>query len=362
MIFAVYWVMGNMAGNAFAPTDQDMYIHIVNMPDEFAEFLAAGGENSPFAQFNITSITPDQLEQSQYDLQNGDIYLIVIFPKNIDLISPVEEQIIQRQLLSTNSSSSQAFHQFSSVLHIFHDAITQPETLFYFDDEPYDFATEQEITGMILSSLLPILLLTMLFSGCLSITPESIAGEKERGTIASILVSPIDRGQFAMGKIISLSVIALLAGLSSFAGTILALPMLLGDEIGLGGALGSYAVIDYLWLFGIIMSTVLLIVALMSVISAFAKSVKEAASILGPLMIVFMLAGFSTLFGAAGGGAFYMYLIPAYNSAQGIYGIFGFSYAPLHVLISILSNLAIAGALALLLAKMFNSEKVMFKK
>ena len=43
--------------------------------------------------------------------------------------------------------------------------------------------------------------------------------EKERGTIATLLVTPMKRGQLAMGKIISLGIIGLLSGISSFVGT-----------------------------------------------------------------------------------------------------------------------------------------------
>jgi ABC-type Na+ efflux pump permease subunit len=59
--------------------------------------------------------------------------------------------------------------------------------------------------------ILPFLILSFLFSGCLAVTPESIAGEKERGTIATLLVTPIKRRELAIGKIISLSILATLA-------------------------------------------------------------------------------------------------------------------------------------------------------
>ena len=66
--------------------------------------------------------------------------------------------------------------------------------------------------------MMPLLILVFLFSGCMAIAPESIAGEKERGTIATILVTPIRRSELALGKIFSLSIIALLSGLSSTVG------------------------------------------------------------------------------------------------------------------------------------------------
>ena len=43
----------------------------------------------------------------------------------------------------------------------------------------------------------------------MAVAPESIVGEKERGTIATLLVTPMKRSELAVGKVLSLSVIGL---------------------------------------------------------------------------------------------------------------------------------------------------------
>ena len=117
------------------------------------------------------------------------------------------------------------------------------------------------------------MLIIFLFSGCMSTAPESIAGEKERGTIATLLITPLRRRDLALGKICALSIIALLSGLSSTVGTLLSMPTLMQMEGNVGAA---YTPVHYLALCLIILSTVLFIVACISLISAFAKSIKEA--------------------------------------------------------------------------------------
>ena len=72
-----------------------------------------------------------------------------------------------------------------------------------------------------MAMIMPMLMVSFLFSGSMGVAPEAIAGEKERGTMATLLVTPINRAHIAIGKILSLSVIALLSGLSSFLGVIL---------------------------------------------------------------------------------------------------------------------------------------------
>ena len=93
--------------------------------------------------------------------------------------------------------------------------------------DTFDMADDKDSTAQLFSSMLPFLLLIFLYSGCISVAPESIAGEKERGTIASLLITPVKRSHIALGKIAALSIIALLSGASSAIGTIASVPNLI---------------------------------------------------------------------------------------------------------------------------------------
>ena len=198
-----------------------------------------------------------------------------------------------------------------------------------------------------------------LFSGCMAIAPESIAGEKERGTIATLLVTPMKRGQLAMGKIISLGIIGLLSGISSFVGTMLSLPKLMGTESNAMYA-SVYSVTDYILLLLVILTTVLVLVGALAVISAFAKTVKEAGSMIMPLMVVVMVISITSMLGSGAPKEFYWYLIPFYNSVQGMTGIFDFPYSGINIVACLVSNLIYTGILSTVLAKMFGSEKIMY--
>lgn len=162
----------------------------------------------------------------------------------------------------------------------------------------------------------------------MAVAPESIVGEKERGTIATLLVTPMKRSELAVGKVLSLSVIGLLGGVSSFIGTMLALPNLMGgaalEDDSMTGAMSAavYSGTDYVLLLFVILSTVLVIIGAISLMSGLAKSVKEAGTMVSPLMIVVMLIGVSTMFGDGAPKEVYWYLIPFYNSVQCMNGIF----------------------------------------
>ena len=90
------------------------------------------------------------------------------------------------------------------------------------------------------------------------------------------------------------------------------LPKLMGaGDVALEAA--AYGAGDYAALFAVIASTVLLLTGMIAVLSAFAKTVKEASMLVMPLMIVSMLVGVTSMFGDVHAQLGW-YCIPLYNS------------------------------------------------
>lgn len=121
-----------------------------------------------------------------------------------------------------------------------------------------------------------------------------------------------------------------------------------------------YVPMDYVMLLLIILSTVMVLVSVIALISAFAKSVKEAATTVSPLMIVVTFISLSPMLNQGEGVPLYRYLIPVYNSVQCMNGIFSFTYQPVEILVTVIMNLCMAGVLVFGLTRAFQSEKVMF--
>lgn len=360
MIFLLYTIMGNAIGN-MTSVDEDFkpQAAVVSMPDSLKETLES--------VFTVNSIESSALEQSKEEIEQKDSQICIVFPEDFDaqvngydIASGESAPNIQIYYNSSDTESQVAYTSVIEVLDQYEAALTNK-----FDinqgGERYDLATEKDTAGTIFSSMLPMLLLIFLYSGCIAVAPESIAGEKERGTIATMLITPIKRSDIAIGKICALALIALLSGISSAVGTILSLPKLMGGAVdGLTGDV--YGVTDYLMLGVVVIATVLLLITLISIISAFAKSVKEAQTAVVPLMIVVMLVGITAMFGTGAKTEFYYYLIPIYNSVQCMVGIFSFEFQAVNILIAIVSNLVYSLIGVWVLAKMFNSEKIVYSK
>ena len=227
-------------------------------------------------------------------------------------------------------------------------------------EEVYDMATEEDMSAQIFSMMVPMLMMVFLFSGCMAVAPESIAGEKERGTIATLLVTPMKRSHLAIGKIVSLSVIAILSGFSSFLGMMLSLPKMMGTDEGVNASV--YKMSDYILTLLVVLSTVLVIITVVSIISAFARNVKEATGWVTPVMIISMLLGVTSMVPSLCKTEPVWFVIPLYNSVQSMNGIFSMDVNVVNIAVTVAANICYAGIGVFVLAKMFDNEKVMFSK
>ena len=371
LIYLVYTLMGDaFATNLSGETEEDAVYRVqaVHMSEAVYGMLALS--EAPVEIY----VCPDcdelhDAESMAEGLQSGAVDLYIAFPENFDALvaaydpasgQPAPE--VQIYYDSTSQSSTTAYTVMTAVLDGFESTMANRFDINRTADVTFDLASEEDITGMLFSMLMPMLLVMLTFSGCMAVAPESIAGEKERGTIATLLVTPLRRSELAIGKIAAISIISLLSGTCSFLGVLLSLPKLMGgEEMGMVDA-SIYGITDYLWILGVILSTVLLFVSLISVLSALAKSVKEASGLVTPILLLVMVVGVSGMFGSGGTVEPVMHLIPVYNSVQCISGIFSMSYEPVSVIITMVTNVALAGVMVAVLTKVFNSERIMFNK
>lgn len=358
LIYVLYNFMGSALSNVYSVDEDYTYtVAVQHMPQSLKPVFSADGVRIAYKEIQDTA-----LENAKQDVVDSKTDLCIQFPPDFDRQVADRSAVPQVSVYynAANTTSTAAYTLVTGILDNYESAMAN-----VFDvnagEDTYNLADEKDETGMIFSSMMPMLLLIFLFTGCMAVAPESIAGEKERGTIATLLVTPLKRSELAIGKIIALAVMALLSGASSTIGTLLSLPKLMGAAAeGMNATM--YTPADYAVLCVVILSTVILLITLISVVSALAKTIKEAQMWVTPLMIVVMLIGITAMFGNGAKAEWYYYLIPLYNSVQCMIGIFSFQSTGLHVAIMAISSICYAGLGVFALAKMFDNEKILFSK
>ncbi len=350
ILYLCYTLIGVISSSVTADQPQSYTAYVRNMPDILSDSLSA--------VLDVSS-QPVTDEEAKNLIAEGELDLLIIFPENFGELTPsADAPNVEIFYNSAETSSLNAFSAVTALLNVYEESIAN-----VFDinggDGVYDLADSTSVSMYVLSMVVPMVMIMLMLSGCISVVLESIAGEKERGTIATLLVTPVRRSHLAAGKIIALSVISVLSGLSSFLGLVLSLPNLMGGY-SVEFTLAAYGALDYLGLFLVVISTVLIFVALLAIVSAYAKSTKEANGLIAPVMIVALVCSLASMFVSS--PSIGLYFVPILNSSLCISSLMGGVFGIAPFLITMAVNLVCAAALSFLLGVMFNSEKIMFNK
>ena len=365
LLYLIYTFMGSgMSRMATEGKDDLVVVQVENMPESVTPLI----EGIP-----SVAVLPQPVSQEDINsLEGKDLNEVLVrFPEAFDSIvaaynpqSGLAAPNVEIYYNSANNASSRVYYMLESTLKAYEDQLSNRFDINRADTEEaqFDMANTDDVVGGILSKLIPMLILMMIFSGVMAIAPSAIAGEKERGTIATLLVTPMKRNELALGKVVSLSGMALLSGVSSFIGIALGLPKMIqadtaGIELGL-----NYTGADYVVLLISILATVLIMASMVSILSALAKDVKNAGTMIVPFMLVVMFCGLMPMFQSGTPESLTAYLIPFYNSVQVMTSVFAHEMTWLPVIVTLAANVCYTGVAVWVLTKLFNSEKVMFSK
>ena len=188
LIYVMYTFIGSALISQYSVEDTyQASVVVVNEPDQLDEILDQ-------SLFSTQQGEMASLEQYQTALTEESLDLCMVFPERfrqeIEVYEPSSGTSAPNIAIYYNSTSAKSETAYRMIL----EQLNQYESTMAnrFDvnagNEIYDMATEQDVTGSLFSSILPLLLLIFLFSGCMSVATESIAGEKERGTIQRTLL------------------------------------------------------------------------------------------------------------------------------------------------------------------------------
>lgn len=251
-----------------------------------------------------------------------------------------------------------------------------PGLLQPFEVSRQNVAPPEKVGGAIIGGMIPYIIILLCFTGAMYPAMDLTAGEKERGTMETILCTPVGRTELVLGKFLmvltaSLSTVVL-AGLST------AITFPLGGMLftrgggGTGAAAaesaramsgGTLPLIDPLGLiasFAMVLPVAVLFAAGIFTIALFAKSYKEAQSTVSPLVVVVILPALAAMLPGVELNA-KLALVPILNVALACKELVSgtFNWGLLALIFG--STCAYAAAALALAVRMFNREDVIFR-
>ncbi|MFH1609457.1 MAG: ABC transporter permease [Candidatus Bipolaricaulota bacterium] len=222
-----------------------------------------------------------------------------------------------------------------------------------FTVEIADIAGEDALAHVLLIRMLPYFLVLSILSGAMGFGAEITAGEKERGTLATLLVSRLTRGEIVLGKFMAILAVSLTTTLLSAIGLILGI-----QSFGAGpGGIPAQAAA---WTVALLLPLAMALSALVLIVGSFARNQKEANAYLLPLMMLVVLIGVSTMIGTTDPRGAEL-AIPIAGPMAALGRALAGTLTGADVGWAFLSSAALAVLLIALAVRLFRSESVLFR-
>jgi sodium transport system permease protein len=245
-----------------------------------------------------------------------------------------------------------------TLLGINYDELSPPLTV-----RTADVATGESFGRMILSRLLPYFMVLAILTGAMGLGAEITAGEKERSTIATLLVSQLSRTEIVLGKFLTVLTVSLVSSLLS------AIGLLIGVQFFGGGLTPSSlptSIVFHLdlsafgWMLVVLVPLAVILAALVIIVGSFARSQKEASTYLLPIYMVIVLVGMVSMTGSVSFEGL-RFLVPVVNALYALQAIIVGDVVIRDLLFTLIANVACGGLLIFLAVRLFKREAVLFR-
>ena len=224
-----------------------------------------------------------------------------------------------------------------------------------------DVASSESLGRMILSRLLPYFMVLAILTGAMNLGAEITAGEKERGTIATLLVSQLSRTEIVLGKFLTILTVSLVSSLLSAVGLLLGIRYF-GEGLAPAGTQATFSLglSAFGWMLAVLIPLAVILAALVMIVGSYARSQKEASTYLMPIyMVIILVALVSMTGGVTFAGA--RFLIPVANALYALQEIIIGTLEASHFVYTLAANVVCGGLLILASIFLFKREAVLFR-
>ena len=347
---------------------------------EVPAVMILGGEDSPHVRAELERLTDVRIVPTQLDyeseISNKQIRAAVEIPEGFEAkLAAGDPSTVKIYMYENDLKSGFGADRLQSFFRELRDRIVRehlearnlPQSLVRpCDIEKKNVAPPEKVGGAVLGGLVPYFIILLCMTGAMYPAMDLTAGEKERGTIETILCSPVSRTHLVLGKflmVLTASIATAALSLLSMAGSFgIAKTLLMGvapasADSALQISITGKAIVS---IFFIVSPLAVFFSAALLATSLFAKSFKEAQSYISPLMVVIVLPAVAALLPGVE-LSLPLALVPVLNTSlvgkEIITGTYHWGYIAL-----IFGSSCVYAAAAIAIAvKLFQREDVLFR-
>ncbi|MBB1378516.1 ABC transporter permease [Pseudoalteromonas sp. SR43-2] len=371
IIFAIVAFIGTQAA---LDADQKVNTYVIINGEYAQEFTDKVFYHKSFELYN-GSKTFNTIEDLKAGVTAGDIDMGIYLPSNAVKTLDNGEQSKWQVVFNDAKSINYLFDRVKELAQEYSDVL-QADKLKSFGIErsahkaildpievvKVDTADKRENLGEKIGAYLPYLLIPLVLMGATYPAIDLGAGEKERGTLETLLLTPITRTELVLGKFITLLTTSIASTTITIVsmGCWVAVALAFADLDFIKTAFGTLAVSDLLMIFLLLLPLAAIFSSLALAISIYARTFKEAQNYMQPLsMVVFFPIIISIMpnMELTAKTAF----IPVTNVALAIKDIIKGTVDYTFVGLIFLATAIIAAGLLAFCVKWFNREDVLFR-
>lgn len=342
-------------------------------PQEQALVLpVSGAEHAPgliaFLQENNVEIVEAPPDPAAAVREGNRDVVLIISPDYPEAFRKGEPAPVQMILDSSRTTSSASIQRVRSLLNSYSGLLANlrlqargvhPGLLSAVSIGVRDVATPQS-QALIFLNMMPFLITLNVFAGGMFVIIDSTAGERERGSLEPLLINPVTRREFVLGKLIAslpFAMVTLGLVLGIFWAGFQVIPV--EDYIGFPMVLDARALAS---IYILVLPEVVLASCMQMLVATFTRSFKEAQTYLGFLPLIIGLPSMFLSFTPVKSQVINM-LAPTYGQSILINQILrGETVSSQYVLIATVSTLVVAMVFLLVSIRLYQREQVLFGK
>ena len=375
LVIGIYSLMGKMTESMTQDIEEHIpTVYMVHAPETVKQIAQATGYDQVAEIYWLDTITDSRQKELEAHILDGTAELMVTFEDAFEEKITAYEQAgdaipeVTIYYNTTGNYSTAARSVFKGmILDVYKEMLLGArlgnlELLTIYEENSVVIVDEDKANGEALAMMLPYLITMLLFAGAMSLCVDAITGEKERGTMASMLLTPIKRRELVVGKLVALSLLSAISAVVYAGAMIVAMPMMMrsmtdGASMELNVKFSPAQIIELML---IMITLVYLYVAIVSLVAVIAKNAKEASTYVSPLYILVIVLGMITMFQGGQEKADAMFAIPVYGSALAIQRLMTNELTFVQFGLTAVGNVLVAVLVTYAITKAFNNEKIMF--
>ncbi len=218
-----------------------------------------------------------------------------------------------------------------------------------------DVATSGEQAGMVLSLFIPLVLAIWTYSSALQPSIDMTAGERERGTLEALLCLPCTRLELLLGKWVAVATITGVGVILQIFGLLFAIGYLASSSV-IG--LPELSIVTVLLLIAAILLFAVMVVAVELALAMRSHSVKEAGSILAPMLLLIVFPALFTQVINLDGIESFWFAIPVVNILLALRELLLNRVITEHIVIWAGTSILYAALAAYYASRQFNREDI----